>query len=125
MTLKPIDRVAARVIQKGEHYFPKDDDYGGNILAGPAPLLTNIPHSLMKKYKGLIGRKQGRIAVLGYLDMPNIKAGKYVVCRCQCGTYFLRKSQSFYSRSQYYYLQACSNCYSEMRSLGKLPEGYI
>jgi hypothetical protein len=80
LTSVPINKAAAVVVGKGEHYNPNkkvvnvDSDF---------PLLTK---KLPLNAENLIGIKRGQLIVLG---MSKDKNGRWVM-RCTCGRYTLR-----------------------------------
>lgn len=87
----PIDRVAARVTRKAKaenlwRPLPKNMPHipaPGSVLR-TAPLPTGAP----KELESLIGRRRGRMVILGYAAVQGASGqGAKWVARCDCGNY--------------------------------------
>lgn len=95
----PIDRIAWRVISKGEHWDPSIG-FDGFLFECP------LPHRSMHRGKGeikpenLMGLKVGRLTVVAYFGLhktglgPDPSKKQLWVCRCACGFYVIRQANS-------------------------------
>ena len=90
---KPIDKTAARVLGSGEHYEPEvskanmyDSDLPIVVLATP------------RGVDSLVGKRSGRLSVIGYHGARIKSNGEIVthrwVMRCDCGRWTVRKSRA-------------------------------
>lgn len=103
-TRVPINKTAALVVSKGTEYVP---DKKVCTLDSDTPLpviaLGRLPHTIAKMVAGYIGKRRGRLVVVGlYSHQPM----RYVM-RCQCGTYTVRKSKTLRNEANY---DMCEQC---------------
>jgi hypothetical protein len=87
----PQNATAARVTSKGVHYEP-DVQYGTHWHADTPPRTRPIPAISQYTCADLIGRKFGRLTVIGLAADYNPKKSARWVVRCACGDYETRKA---------------------------------
>lgn len=93
----PIDRLAWRVIQPGEHY-ERPDKVRMLCFDAPPPtvdLRRNHNHYNDQATKDLTGIRSGRLTVWGYWGRRKGFAGsnnQLWVCRCLCGLFTIRRA---------------------------------
>lgn len=87
---KPVDRLAAQVVQPGVHFTPEkkvlSNDSDTPIAVRPIPKAARSA----KNFDDLTGRKFGRFTVIGLAR--DFK--KQWVVRCDCGRYSTRHSKA-------------------------------
>ena len=98
--LQPVDRTAARVAGKGEHYESKKKITQRHWDV-PPPMRQVSPKDLIDN---LIGIKFGRLTVLGLYTEAS---GLWVV-RCACGDYETRRTKSIKNPNNDQ--DRCENC---------------
>ena len=89
--LSPVNRSAARVIARGEHWDPKKKI---ETADSPNPLLYAAPDAASHV---TAGHCFGSLVVLGRATDPLLKKGKggsAYVCRCTCGYYTIRRAKA-------------------------------
>ena len=87
----PIDRVARRVTKKArleDTWRPATKPAPHHIFSSNVLEVAPLPPAAPKELLGLIGRRRGRLTVLGYAKLQGSKGqqAKWVV-RCDCGNY--------------------------------------
>lgn len=86
----PVNKTAAKVMQKGEHWESKAIHSQAEWETPP----PTKPMPLYKRnFKNLIGMKSDRITIVGYLG--GTKEGSLWSARCVCGKYVTRKQRTF------------------------------
>lgn len=85
---KPVDRVAVRILSRGEQYrSPKKITQAHQALPFP---LGKMPRKPDSGFVNLTGNRRGRLTVIGILKDSLSKW----ICRCDCGNHVLRKAKS-------------------------------
>ena len=100
ITSAPLNGTAARVLsQRGEHYYielkpspHKHWDIPPAMLSVAEMTRLNPQHGAMAR--ATIGRRFGRLTVVGYPEEQNPKKKARWVVRCTCGSYEIRKMPS-------------------------------
>lgn len=94
----PINGTAARVIARGESFEYRALD---TEVCSPVPIaIKDVPAEILD----LIGAKLGRLTVVGLAEQGKLRW----VCRCSCGNYVLRRSQTVQKAAPD---AACPQCY--------------
>ena len=93
----PIDRVAWRVVGKGEH-FTSSKKVTQLVFDCQPPLRTMNRGKYGKSPENLKGVKWGRLEVVGYWG-PRLQSNRGAVdqiwvCRCSCGLYVTRRGKT-------------------------------
>lgn len=90
---KPVDQTAARVTSSGEHYepdVPKSNAYDSDLPIAIAPCHPRADN--------LIGRRVGRLTVIGYHGPRLNGKGEVIshrwVMRCDCGMWTVRRARA-------------------------------
>ena len=107
----PIDRVAARIVQKGVHYEPhikgqKNYDAPLKTVDTKNKMFTN-----QKTFKDYTGTKFGSFTVIG-LTEKGASWGRWI-CKCICGQYETRTAKSIRNHLEYKDLldeDMCASC---------------
>lgn len=102
--MKPINRVAARVLQRGEHWTPTNQTQ--NIESdNPFPVVPEgmIGENNLHSLPNLTGIQRGRLIAFGF----SVEYGRWS-CRCQCGRYVLRSTRAMNNDKNV--ADACSQC---------------
>lgn len=94
----PLNKTAARVLsQRGEHYEPPAPRLNPTHSDLPLPIkkIAGLGGSAVKAASELIGRRFGRLTVMGIFDNPAPGKPKAAwVVRCSCGHYETRKRKA-------------------------------
>lgn len=99
----PVNRVAARVVMRGQHWTPSCS--GNNEIQSRNPLQVIEPPPLREDLRG---REFGALRVIGFW------ANRHWVCRCICGTYVVRRDKAVKNPKND--IDACREC-RELRFL--------
>ena len=93
----PLNRSAAQVVARGEHWVPENPlPPGMQHWKSPPPMWVFQP---MAGQSDLTGKKFGKFTVVGVLGVDGGKnRGLRWVCRCQCGDYEARSSKAIILR---------------------------
>lgn len=102
----PNGATAGRVTSKGTHYTPEIDFRTLNHWDAPPPTKP-LPDVL--KDRSLIGRRVGRLTVVGYLGKFNPKKKALWLVRCVCGDYESRHSAAIVHPSGGESCRVCSD----------------
>lgn len=104
----PVNRVAARVTEQGEHYTARKIGNGVDRET-PFPVIKIIncvnptqAHAIAE----MVGKRRGRLVVIGRLDHVYYK--QRWVCRCDCGMYTLRSTKAMKNTA---HIDMCEQCY--------------
>lgn len=112
MKRQAVDRVAARVIGKGEHWRPEiNSAQGDSDLPLPIIPLKNISaQDVRQTVIGMIGRKRGRLTIVGMAECQATSKNKGIryVVRCVCGIYTYRRGTPFKKSVDGF--DACERC---------------
>lgn len=87
----PVNRTAALVVSRGEHFEPEVDT--SKMVYSDTPLPIKRPTNAAKSnpaYKDLTGLRNGRLTVMGLYAGGK---GRWVV-RCACGKYEVRTAKA-------------------------------
>lgn len=90
---KPVNKLAAMQAARGEEWEPKVElnPHGRRWREPPATMpVRDIPAEL----RCLIGKKVGRMTVIGCLGRLNPKKKPVWLCRCVCGDYTTRGARA-------------------------------
>lgn len=93
---KPVDRTASRVTSTGEHYEPEVSK--ANAYDSDLPIVVLVtPYHI----DNLVGKRTGRLTVIGYHGARINSAGEVIhhrwVVRCDCGRWTVRRSRAIKS----------------------------
>lgn len=92
----PLDRVAARVVMKGEPDPRRNRN--ADMLHSVTPMAVRAPkraERMNPSFSDLTGVKFGRFQVIGIADTTASSHGAMLwVCRCACGDYELRRAKA-------------------------------
>lgn len=94
-TSVPLSAEAARVTSKGTAYVP-DLRAPTHILHSAMPL-PMLPPPRCENARHIVGRRVGRLTVIGYSASQNPKKNASWVVRCACGNYETRKSKAIFN----------------------------
>lgn len=101
----PVDKLAARVVYaRGIHWFP-DAKSITQRHSKEFPLAMRPP--LNRIQRELIGKRCGRLKVIGVAAHQNPKKNALYVCQCDCGAYEHRRSAAINNPNNY---DACTAC---------------
>lgn len=105
---KPVDTVASRVIQDGEHWEPRIGNLGHD---------SEFPIPTAHKPRGakdMRGVRVGRLTVIGYWGRKASGKGTAArhrwVVRCDCGAYSVRRVASLQKSVATGRLDCCQKC---------------
>ncbi len=90
----PVDKTASAVIKPAdpEHLWqPKPKSHDGAIESSEVLPVVPVPKSA-KWMQNVIGKRRGKLTVIGYSAEQNPKKNARWVCRCDCGNYVTRTS---------------------------------
>lgn len=105
--LSPVNKTAALVVSKGEHY-EMSSKIKLKEYVGPPRMVAKEDYPKSSGFIDLTGREKGRLKVIGLMAEEN---GRWVV-RCVCGTYTTRSARSIKSieRNPNAAYDACAEC---------------
>lgn len=89
----PLNTTAARVVSGGENYDPKIN-FANHWHSDCPPKMRRIPEISLQTCGDLIGKKFGRLTVIGLADDYNPKQPARWVVRCACGDYEHRSARA-------------------------------
>lgn len=111
----PLNATAGRVVsQNGEHYEPPQRKLNHYHSETPLPIkpATSLDGNTLAALNPLLGRRFGRLTVLGMLDKPPSNKGASYVVRCVCGRYETRKRKALLSsKGSIHGEDRCSACW--------------
>jgi hypothetical protein len=103
--MKPVDRVAARVMRGGVHWTPK-------INAAANQKHFDVPQPTKERppqVEDMTGRRFGRFVVVGFRKKANPKGGGATwLVRCACGQFEERKAAAIRNRANEH--DCCIQC---------------
>ncbi|MEG5932476.1 hypothetical protein UXN85_20635 [Enterobacter hormaechei] len=109
----PVNKVAARVMAKGEHFITSKRMASQGDSDFPLPMLEEWQLDAGRKTQAdlMVGKKVGRFTVLGIaVHQPSNSAGGLrFVLRCSCGTYTYRRSKAIRNPANMY-VDCCERC---------------
>ncbi|WII71763.1 hypothetical protein QJS83_14960 [Bdellovibrio sp. 22V] len=103
----PINKIAARVTEEGEHYTPPKKGNGVDRET-PYPVVKIIDcvnPTQAQAIINMVGKRRGRLVVIGRLDHVYYK--QRWVCRCDCGMYTLRSTKAMKNTA---HVDMCEQC---------------
>lgn len=107
-TSKPVNKLAAFQAARGEEWQPKVElnPHGRRWREPPATIpARDVPAAL----RSLLGKKIGRLTVVGCLGRLNPKKKAVWLCRCVCGDYTTRGAKAIKAHSNQN--DMCEHCW--------------
>lgn len=86
----PVDRTTKRVVSKGFNFEVKIKPATSETWDIPPRTVTPI-----ESVKELIGTRQNRMRIVGYLGRCDNKEGQKLLARCDCGKYEHRRASTW------------------------------
>lgn len=108
--LVPLDRMAARVVSKGEHWDRRISKKGGKVWT-VCPKFKRLPHDVVD----ITGLRRGRMKIVGYFGRSKSgRTGQKWIARCDCGRFEVRNATAFKRGLETGHGDACRYCRQEI-----------